>query len=133
MSELDCDDDLSADYNDYEIRDSDEDTEDASETDVVLKYDNTDNEYTEIKEQIYRDKLATLKDQLIQLEAGLHPEYVRKIRRLEQLYEERVLLDEVFLAFENERIEREYISEKRSAVREFEERKVELKESLLSE
>ena len=27
------------------------DTEDASETDVVLKYDNTDNEYTEIKEQ----------------------------------------------------------------------------------
>ncbi|CAG2104816.1 unnamed protein product [Medioppia subpectinata] len=130
MSELDCDDELSADYNDYEMRDSDEDTEDASETDVVLKYDNTDNEYTEIKEQ---DKLATLQDQLKQLDKGFHPEYVRKIRRLEQLYEERILLDEVFLAFESDRIEREFHSEKKSAVREFEERKVELKESLITE
>ena len=49
---------------------------------------------------MYRDKLATLKDQLVQLEAGLHPEYVRKLKRLEQIYEERVLMDEVFLAFE---------------------------------
>ena len=44
--------------------------------------------------------MATLKDQLKQLESGVHPEYVRKIRRLEQTYEERVLLDEVFLQFE---------------------------------
>ena len=49
---------------------------------------------------MYRDKLATLKDQLNQLESGLHPEYIRKMRRLEQIYEERVLLDEVFLQFE---------------------------------
>ena len=50
--------------------------------------------------RMYRDKLATLKDQLNQLENGIHPEYVRKMRRLEQIFEERVLLDEVFLAFE---------------------------------
>lgn len=49
---------------------------------------------------MYRDKLASLKDQLIQLEAGLHPEYLRKIRRLEQIYEDRILMDESFLAFE---------------------------------
>ncbi|XP_054166817.1 sin3 histone deacetylase corepressor complex component SDS3-like [Oppia nitens] len=134
MSEYDCEDDLSADYNDlYEVRDSDEDTEDASETDVVLKYDNTDNEYTEIKEQMYRDKLATLKDQLNQLEAGLHPEYKRRIAKLLEIHEERKMFSEVFVKFENERIEREYFLEKRSAAREFEERKIELKESLIIE
>lgn len=50
--------------------------------------------------RMYRDKLATLKDQLMQLEAGLHPEYVRRLRRLEQMFEERKLLEEVFLEFE---------------------------------
>jgi hypothetical protein len=49
---------------------------------------------------MYRDKLASLKDQLIQLETGLHPEYLRKIRRLEQIYEDRIVLNESFLAFE---------------------------------
>lgn len=39
----------------------------------------------------------------------------------------------VIHCLQSERIEREYISEKRSAVREFEERKVELKENLISE
>jgi Sin3 histone deacetylase corepressor complex component SDS3 len=82
---------------------------------------------------MYRDKLASLKDQLIQLETGLHPEYLRKIRRLEQIYEDRIVLNESFLAFETDRIEREYINEKKSAVREFEERKIELKENLISE
>lgn len=133
MSEFEYEDDLSADFNDYETRDSDEDTEDASETDVLLKFDNTDNEYTEIKEQMYRDKLDSLKDQLIQLQNGLHPEYMRKMRRLEQIFEDRILLDEAFLAFETERIEREYINEKKYAVREFEERKIELKENLIIE
>lgn len=50
--------------------------------------------------RMYRDKLATLKDQLAQLESGRHPEYIRKLKRLEQIYEERVLMDEVFMAFE---------------------------------
>jgi Sin3 histone deacetylase corepressor complex component SDS3 len=39
----------------------------------------------------------------------------------------------VFLALETERIEREYINEKKSSVREFEERKIELKENLITE
>jgi len=46
------------------------------------------------------DKLTSLKDQLKQLETGLHPEYMRRIRRLEQIYDDRLMLDEAFLAFE---------------------------------
>ncbi len=37
------------------------------------------------------------------------------------------------MSFQSERIEREYINEKRSAIREFDERKIELKENLLVE
>ena len=108
---------------------SDEDTEDASETDM-LKYDG---EYTEIKEQIYQDKLAGLKEQLRQIETLTHPEYVKRVARVKQVYEERMLLNDAFLAFESERIEKEYINEKKAAVREFDERKSDLKESIVAE
>lgn len=113
----------------YEGTISDEDTEDASETDM-LKYDG---EYTEIKEQIYQDKLASLKEQLRQIETNTHPEYVKRWTRVNQVYEERMQLNDAFLAFETERIEKEYINEKRAAVREFEERKSDLKESIIAE
>ena len=108
---------------------SDEDTEDASETDM-LQYDG---EYTEIKEQIYQDKLAGLKEQLRQVENNTHPEYLKRAARVKQVYEERLLLNDAFLAFETERIEKEYLNEKRAAVREFDERKSDLKESIIAE
>ncbi|CAG5925413.1 unnamed protein product [Menidia menidia] len=79
-------------------RDSEEDTEDASETDLA-KHDEDD--YVEIKEQMYQDKLASLK------------------RQLQQLQEEQV--------------ERNYIKEKKAAVKEFDDKKVELKENLIAE
>ncbi|KAG9339623.1 hypothetical protein JZ751_023514 [Albula glossodonta] len=44
------------------------DTEDASETDLA-KHDEDD--YVEIKEQMYQDKLASLKRQLLQLQEDL--------------------------------------------------------------
>lgn len=108
---------------------SDEDTEDASETDM-LKYDG---EYTEIKEQIYQDKLAGLKEQLRSVDNLTHPEYVKRLSKVTAVYEERLLLNDAFLAFETERIEKEYIMEKKAAVREFEERKSDLKESIMQE
>lgn len=129
MNEFDFDEDNSNDLDDQDERDSDEDTEDASETDMVRQ----EEEYTEIKEQMYQDKLASLKKQLQQLKDEIHPEYVRRLKRLEQIYQDRLIINEVFQTYEIERVEREYILEKKAAVREFEEKKVELKESLIAD
>jgi len=38
---------------------------------------------------MYQDKLASLKKQLQQLNDGTHPEYNRKLKRLEMQYKER--------------------------------------------
>ncbi|KAL1428452.1 hypothetical protein MTO96_002827 [Rhipicephalus appendiculatus] len=122
---IDCDDLL-----DHDDRDSDEDTEDASETDMVKQ---REEECTEIKEQMYRDKLATLKKQLTQLKEETHPEYLKRLRKIEQLYQERLFMNEVFQSHEVERVEREYAHEKKAAVREFEEKKIDLRESLIME
>jgi len=108
---------------------SDEDTEDASETDQQKKED----EYIEIREQIYRDKLAYLKQQLEQLEQGLHPDYLRKLKKLETVFKDRLLLNEVWKEYEIQRAEEDYILEKEFAGRELEEKKVELQDNLISE
>lgn len=121
------------DYDEYEECVSDEDTEDASETDIFERPHQDMRPNLEIKEQMYRDKLANLKEQLRQLENGTHPEYVKRKKLVEQIYQERLLLNDAFLTFETERIENEFFNEQRAAVREFEERKSELKDSLIVE
>ncbi|GFS47639.1 sin3 histone deacetylase corepressor complex component SDS3 [Nephila pilipes] len=108
---------------------SDEDTEDASETDMVKQ----EEEYTEIKEQMYQDKLANLKKQLKQLEDGVHPDYVKKLRKLEQNFQKRQILNDVFKKVEVERIERDYVLEREAALEEYEEKKISLKENLISD
>ncbi|XP_015430960.1 PREDICTED: sin3 histone deacetylase corepressor complex component SDS3 isoform X3 [Dufourea novaeangliae] len=107
---------------------SDEDTEEASETDLGKS-----EEYTEIKEQVYQDKLASLKKQLQQLKDGTHPEYNRKLKRLEAQYKERLRLNIIYRDYLTEWVERDYILEKKAAVKEFEEKKVDLKANLLSD
>ncbi|CAG9585075.1 unnamed protein product [Danaus chrysippus] len=78
--------------------DSDEDTEEASETDIP-----NNDEPVEIKEQMYQDKLLNLKKQL------------------QQIYKDHMY----------DVVEREYIAEKKAAAKEFDEKKIELKENLL--
>ncbi|XP_076220470.1 sin3 histone deacetylase corepressor complex component SDS3 isoform X2 [Nomia melanderi] len=107
---------------------SDEDTEEASETDLGKS-----EEYTEIKEQVYQDKLASLKKQLQQLKDGTHPEYNRKLKRLEAQYRERLRLNIIYRDYLTESVERDYILEKKAAVKEFEEKKIDLKENLLTD
>ncbi|XP_034941785.1 sin3 histone deacetylase corepressor complex component SDS3 isoform X2 [Chelonus insularis] len=107
---------------------SDEDTEEASETDMGKS-----EEYTEIKEQVYQDKLASLKKQLQQLKDGTHPDYNRKVKRLEAQYHERLRLNIIYRDYLMEWVERDYISEKKAAVKEFEEKKIDLKENLLTD
>ncbi|KAB1255318.1 Sin3 histone deacetylase corepressor complex component SDS3 [Camelus dromedarius] len=63
----------------------------------------------ELIDRMYQDKLASLKRQLQQLQ------------------------EELFLQLETEQVERNYIKEKKAAVKEFEDKKVELKENLIAE
>uniref|UniRef100_A0A3Q2ZF71 SDS3 homolog, SIN3A corepressor complex component n=1 Tax=Kryptolebias marmoratus TaxID=37003 RepID=A0A3Q2ZF71_KRYMA len=125
LDSVDDDDDRS-----YRGRDSEEDTEDASETDLA-KHDEDD--YVEIKEQMYQDKLASLKRQLQQLQEGTLQEYQKRMKKLDQQYKERLRNADLFLQLETEQVERNYIKEKKAAVKEFDDKKVELKENLIAE
>ncbi|KAF6716138.1 Sin3 histone deacetylase corepressor complex component SDS3 [Oryzias melastigma] len=125
LDSVDDDDDRS-----FRGRDSEEDTEDASETDLA-KHDEDD--YVEIKEQMYQDKLASLKRQLQQLQEGTLQEYQKRMKKLDQQYKERLRNADLFLQLESEQVERNYIKEKKAAVKEFDDKKVELKENLIAE
>ncbi|KAG2470681.1 SDS3 deacetylase, partial [Polypterus senegalus] len=117
-------------------RDSEEDTEDASETDLA-KHDEDD--YVEIKEQMYQEKLASLKRQLQQLQEGTLQEYQKRMKKLDQQYKERlrnageIFGLHIYLFLLTEQVERNYIKEKKAAVKEFEDKKIELKENLIAE
>ncbi|XP_045445608.1 sin3 histone deacetylase corepressor complex component SDS3 [Melitaea cinxia] len=108
--------------------DSDEDTEEASETDIP-----NHDEPIEIKEQMYQDKLINLKKQLQQLEENIHPEYLRRVKRLEHQLHERLRLNRIHREHMYEVVDREYIAEKKAAAKEFEEKKIELRENLLND
>ncbi|KAJ7397176.1 Sin3 histone deacetylase corepressor complex component SDS3 [Pitangus sulphuratus] len=103
-------------------RDSDEDTEDASETDLA-KHDEED--FVEMKEQMYQDKLASLKRQLQQLQEGTLQEYQKRMKKLDQQYKERIR--------NADQVEKNYVKEKKAAAKEFEDKKIELKENLIAE
>lgn len=103
---------------------SDEDTEDASES---------EEHYTELKERMYLEKLNNLRQQLYQLDAGNHPEFLKQLKWVDTQRQNRILLNEANRDYETERVEREYINEKKAALREFEDKKIELRQSLILE
>ncbi|XP_011309019.1 sin3 histone deacetylase corepressor complex component SDS3 isoform X2 [Fopius arisanus] len=107
---------------------TDEDTEEASETDMGKS-----EEYTEIKEQIYQDKLGNLKKQLQQLKDNIHPEYNKKVKKLETQYHERLCLNEIYRDYLIDWAEKDYKLEQKAAAKEYEEKKVDLKENLLAD
>uniref|UniRef100_A0A672YQH0 SDS3 homolog, SIN3A corepressor complex component n=1 Tax=Sphaeramia orbicularis TaxID=375764 RepID=A0A672YQH0_9TELE len=116
LDSVDDDDDRS-----FRGRDSEEDTEDASETDLA-KHDEDD--YVEIKEQMYQDKLASLKRQLQQLQEGTLQEYQKRMKKLDQQYKERLRnAGKLKLSQERKQVERNYIKEKKAAVKEFDDKK----------
>ncbi|CAG9861497.1 unnamed protein product [Phyllotreta striolata] len=107
---------------------TDEDTEDASETDTGRQ-----EEPLEIKEQMYQDKLSNLKKKLQQLKDGTHHEYNKKVRKLEYQYKERLRLNALYRDYMIDCVEKEFLQEKKAAVREFEEKKIDLKENMISD
>ncbi|KFP83887.1 Sin3 histone deacetylase corepressor complex component SDS3, partial [Apaloderma vittatum] len=98
------------------------DTEDASETDLA-KHEEED--FVEMKEQMYQDKLASLKRQLQQLQEGTLQEYQKRMKKLDQQYKERIR--------NADQVEKNYVKEKKAAAKEFEDKKIELKENLIAE
>lgn len=82
---------------------------------------------------MYQDKLASLKKKLQQLKDGTHHEYNKKIKKLEYQYKERLRLNTIYRDYMIECVEREYVLEKKAAAKEFEEKKIDLKENLLSD
>ncbi|CAH3153622.1 unnamed protein product [Porites evermanni] len=113
----------------FQMNESDEDTEDASETDMAK----LEEEFTEMKEQMYQDKLQDYKQQLQNLIGGKHPEYTKRMNKLDMLRSERLLIAEICRKYEIELIEKEYVREQKAAQQEYEQKKVELKETLLNE
>ncbi|XP_009329154.1 PREDICTED: sin3 histone deacetylase corepressor complex component SDS3 [Pygoscelis adeliae] len=129
-----------------------EDTEDASETDLA-KHEEED--FVEMKEhyflcsiciqeikccycfeqrnRMYQDKLASLKRQLQQLQEGTLQEYQKRMKKLDQQYKERIRNAELFLQLETDQVEKNYVKEKKAAAKEFEDKKIELKENLIAE
>lgn len=87
----------------------------------------------EIKEQMYQDKLASLKKKLHQLRDGTHHEFNKKVRKLENIYKERIRLNTIYREYLMECVERDYVLEKKAASKEYDEKKIDLKENLLSD
>jgi len=72
---------------------------------------------------MYQDKLAQLKRQVQQLKDGTLPIYMKKMKKLEQQYKERVRLSALWVKRELEVVQEEYKSEKELANKEFEVRR----------
>lgn len=131
--------------------DSDEDTEDASETESMKyqedgelgvsssRYDYVQSSASRnpidgsngIKEQIYKHKLAELKNQLATLEKGTHPDYVKGMKSIEKTYNDRIFFTRCIFELEQKIIDNDYEIEKTAAEKEFEERNSELVDNLV--
>ncbi|XP_030750514.1 sin3 histone deacetylase corepressor complex component SDS3-like [Sitophilus oryzae] len=125
---LDNDEDKFHDDHHHHLEESDEDTEDASETDTGRQ-----EEQLEIKEQMYQDKLANLKKKLAQLKDGTHYEYNKRVKKLETQYQERIRLNEIYKEYMLDFIKRDYAQELKAAAKDFEEKKIDLRENLISD
>lgn len=82
---------------------------------------------------MYQDKLSNLNKQLNELKFGTHPEFVRRVKKLESQYKERNRLNDIYREYLSECVERDYILEKKAAVKEYEEKKADLKENLVTD
>lgn len=116
---------------------------------VLLELTESENEFTtksrdypnlgeyrqplEIKEQMYQEKLAQLNSQIEALHAGTHPDYIKKMKKLEVEYKERLRLNEVDRDYHLEFLEKQYLLENKAADKEYEDKKMDLKENLLTD
>jgi Sin3 histone deacetylase corepressor complex component SDS3 len=67
------------------------------------------------------------------VKSGTHPELLRRLKQLERQYHERLRLNNYYRDYMIECVEKDYILEKNSAVKEYEEKKADLKENLVAD
>ncbi|ALC49554.1 CG14220 [Drosophila busckii] len=141
-------------YDDESIGDerSEEDTDDASETEYRSphRYGGTNgtssnnsitnnntggntNNNSELKEQMYQHKLVNLQKQLDELNQLMHPEYMKRVRKLDSQLRERRRLNEIYKDYMRECVERDYQLEKKAALKEFDEKMADLKDNLIAD
>jgi len=70
---------------------------------------------------------------LEELEAGNHTEYIRRVDRLQEECKERLEINQAWRDLEYNSIEKDYSSEQKTIGKEFEEKKIELRERLVNE
>ncbi|KAH8387901.1 hypothetical protein KR093_010288, partial [Drosophila rubida] len=128
---------------------SEEDTDDASETEFRSpnRYGNTNgtnngnnngssssnNNNSELKEQMYQHKLINLQKQLDELNQLMHPEYMKRVRKLDNQMKERRRLNEIYKDYMRDCVERDYILEKKAAQKEYDEKMMDLKDNLIAD
>ncbi|XP_037933268.1 sin3 histone deacetylase corepressor complex component SDS3-like, partial [Teleopsis dalmanni] len=127
-------------YDSGRQEDEDEDTDDASETEY--RNNSRDNSVSnntnggsnhELKEQMYQHKLANVQKQLEELKQLLHPEYLRRFRKLEYQIKDRLRLNDIHREYLKDCVERDYFLEKKAAQKDFDEKKVDLKDNILTD
>ena len=69
-----------------------------------------------MKEQMYQDKLSHLKKQLQQLSDGTHPEWLKRIKKLDTGLKERMFINTVIKDLELEMAEQDFLSEKKKDI-----------------
>ncbi|XP_050099731.1 uncharacterized protein LOC126579972 [Anopheles aquasalis] len=116
-----------------ELPDDDDGDESLEATDEATEDEYANSQHLEIKEQMYQDKLASLKKQIQEVRCRSHPEYVRRVRRLQEELDDRLLLNECSRDYQISCAERDCILEKNAAAKEYEEKKAELKENLVND
>uniref|UniRef100_A0A182NAE2 Sin3 histone deacetylase corepressor complex component SDS3 n=1 Tax=Anopheles dirus TaxID=7168 RepID=A0A182NAE2_9DIPT len=114
--------------------DSGEDTDEASESEMACSSGtHTVDERLEIKEQMYQDKLDNLLGQLELLKQRKQPEYLKAVERLQAELDDRLLLNECHRDYMLACAERDCQLEILAAEKEYEEKKLELKENIISD
>ncbi|KAH8265950.1 hypothetical protein KR026_003175 [Drosophila bipectinata] len=119
------------------------DTDDASETEFrsAQRYGGTNGttntnsmgSNSELKEQMYQHKLLNLQKQMEELNQLVHPEYVKRLKKLDTQLKERRRLNEIYKEYMRECVERDYILEKKAAQKEYDEKMMDLKDNLISD
>lgn len=82
---------------------------------------------------MYQEALENLNLQIQQLNDLMHPEFIKREKNLQTEYTDRLQYNKLQHEYMQERIEHDYVAEKKASVKEFEEKKVELKENLIAD
>ncbi|OXA38528.1 sin3 histone deacetylase corepressor complex component SDS3 isoform X2 [Folsomia candida] len=92
-----------------------------------------DENQRKLKEEAYFDKLNLIKGQLEELEALDHPDYIQGLEKLRRECDKRMEMNTASTEYDMMCIERDFSAEQKLIGREFEDKKIELRESLISE